>query len=178
MEKILNVYERRNMERSVLKAFAAEGLTQESLSELEQITHIVERVREQIKAQYQNLEPVTMTIAKDEEESKYYVEIRSQRNGLARRTLIDFNLTESPSYGEVMTIIKKVREVGEPPFTTEADGMEMEVPSFSGLVDLILEQGRKKLSIQRYKGLGEMNADRIVGNHNECRESANPPGNG
>ena len=43
MEKILDVFERKNMERSVLKAFAVEGLNPESLASLEQADEIAER---------------------------------------------------------------------------------------------------------------------------------------
>jgi DNA gyrase subunit B len=161
LEKILDVYERKNVERVVLKAFAAEGMNQEILSDYNRTGDIVERVRERIRKLHPELETLVMVVGKDEEESKYFIEVTSQRNGLARRTLIDFDLTESPSYGEIASIIRKVMEVGEPPFTAEIEGSTVEISSYSGLVEVIMEQGRKKLSIQRYKGLGEMNADQL-----------------
>jgi DNA gyrase subunit B len=37
----------------------------------------------------------------------------------------------------------------------------MLVPNFSALLNLITQQGRKKLTVQRYKGLGEMNAEQL-----------------
>lgn len=160
MEKILDVYERKNMERAVLKTFAREELSQESLSEYGSTARIVDRVKERLKSTHPDLE-IEMDIGKDEEESKYYIEVKSQRHGLARLTVVDFDLTESPSFGEIVAITRKVREVGEPPFTAEMNGSTLEVTSFSKLVELFMEQGRKNLSIQRYKGLGEMNADQL-----------------
>jgi DNA gyrase subunit B len=98
---------------------------------------------------------------KDEEESKYYVDVQSRRNGMSRHTRIDFDMTESPSFEEIVSINKRVTLVGEPPFIMQTDERKIEVPSFSKLVELIVENGRRKLAIQRYKGLGEMNADQL-----------------
>lgn len=160
MEKILDVYERKTMERVVLKIFASEGLSQETLAERDRTERIVQVVSERLKSLHSELE-ASMTIGKDEEESTYYVEVRSQRHGLARLTRLDLDLTESPSFREIVAITRRVTEVGEPPFVAETNGTVLEIPTFSKLVDLIMEQGRKNLSIQRYKGLGEMNADQL-----------------
>ena len=100
-------------------------------------------------------------IDKDEEESKYFIEIKSQRNGLQRKTVIDFELTESPSFMEMSAIALKVNNIGDPPFILENEQNEIEIPSLEILVETAVEQGRKKLTIQRYKGLGEMNADQL-----------------
>ncbi len=161
MEKILDVFERKNMERSVLKAFAVEGLNPESLASLEQADEIAERVLKRLETSHSDLMPVSMDIEKDEEESKYYIDVKSRRNGLSHRTLIDFDLTESPSFAEIVSITERVGVLGLLPLTIQMDEKRIEVPSFSGLAELILEHGRKNLSIQRYKGLGEMNAEQL-----------------
>ncbi len=149
------------MERSVLKAFAVEGLNPESLASLEQADEIAERVLKRLETSHSDLMPVSMDIEKDEEESKYYIDVKSRRNGLSHRTLIDFDLTESPSFAEIVSITERVGVLGLLPLTIQMDDKRIEVPSFSGLAELILEHGRKNLSIQRYKGLGEMNAEQL-----------------
>lgn len=160
MEKILDVFERKNMDRAVLKAFVQEGLCQETLADYDRTVQIVEQVTERLKLSHPDLS-VTTSIKQDEEESMYYVEVNSQRHGLTTCTIIDFALTESPSFNEIVSITRKVREIGEPPFLAELNGASQEIHSFARLVELIMEQGRKNLSIQRYKGLGEMNADQL-----------------
>jgi DNA gyrase subunit B len=161
MEKILDVYERKNMERLVIKAFAAQGLSQESLADYERTAGTLEQVKEYIETVYPQLEPLTVRMDQDEERSKYYIRVTSQRNGLTRHTQLDSDFTESPSYQEIVSISNKARAVGEPPFTVEVDKSTSVISSFSELVSLVMEQGRKKLGIQRYKGLGEMNADQL-----------------
>lgn len=161
MEKILDVFERKNMERTVLKAFAKEELNKHSLSESENIQIIIEKVLDRIERFSPEILPVTFDIGKDEEESKYYIDVRSKRDGLTRRTLIDTEFIESPSFGEIVSIIQKVKTLGEPPFIIQTEPGMFEASSFSTMVDTIVDFGRKKLTIQRYKGLGEMNADQL-----------------
>ncbi|MBI5570011.1 MAG: DNA topoisomerase (ATP-hydrolyzing) subunit B [Desulfomonile tiedjei] len=161
IEKILGVFERKKMEKLVLKAFLSEGFDQTYLQDSHRIRELVERVLTRIEIRHADIMPIEVDILKDEEESKYSVAVKSRRDGLINRTLLDVHLAESPSFDELVSMMQKVRVVGEPPFTVEMDDKVIEVPSLSRLVEMVLETGRKKISVQRYKGLGEMNAEQL-----------------
>ncbi len=161
MEKILNLYDRKNMDPVILKSLIMERLTQETLSNYDQCKLLVDRMIERAKLLDTEISIDEVKIDKDEEESKYYIDIKSKRNGVDRHTLADFELTESPSFLEMSAIASKIIAVGEPPFVFENDHNKMEIPTLSMLVETAVELGRKKLTIQRYKGLGEMNADQL-----------------
>jgi len=161
MEKILDMLERKNMERLVLKAFVREGLNRESVSGQDKALDIVNRALPRIETFHPEIMPVTIDIERDEEQSTYYIDVKSRRDGLARRTLMDCELIESPSFAEIVTITHRVQAMGEPPFALRIDNSETEIPSFSDMVHRIVEHGRKKFTIQRYKGLGEMNAEQL-----------------
>lgn len=160
-EKILDLFERKNMDRLVLKTFVREGMDQSSLADKAAATDIVERVARRIEEKYPEIGPVRFDIDMDEEESTYIIHVYTRRNGSRRKTTVDYDMTLSPAFVEVATITNKVTVLGEPPFPVTLDGKIIEVPSVSGLVELITQQGRSKISMQRYKGLGEMNAEQL-----------------
>jgi DNA gyrase subunit B len=161
MEKILDVFERKNMDRTVLKIFVRQGLSTEHLDSAEKAGEIARVVEERIVKYHPEIDTVSAKIDKDEEESKYVIEVKSSRNGLMRHTVVDYEMTESPSFGEICNIMERVSAVGDPPFVLRLDDTKIEVPSLSGLVDLVMDLGQKKISVQRYKGLGEMNAEQL-----------------
>jgi len=161
MEKVLDMFERRGMDRLVLKEFAGEDLSREVFKDQSQLDGITEGVVERIKSKQADMGSISYDIRADEEQSTYYASLETRKNGISRRTLVDSSLAESPSFREIMSITRRVRSFGSPPFYVKGEGSAEEIRSFSALVDRILEIGRKKLSIQRYKGLGEMNADQL-----------------
>ncbi len=161
MEKILGLFDRKNMDPIILKALIMEGLTQETLSNYGDCESLVNGMIKRAVSFDKEISIGDIKIDKDEEESKYYINVKSNRNGRDRSTLADFELTESPSFLEVSAIAAKINTVGEPPFVFENDQNKIEIPTLSMLVETVIELGRKKLTIQRYKGLGEMNADQL-----------------
>ena len=96
-------------------------------------------------------------IYEDEEHGGYGVDLRRQNYKL----LLDANLFVSPEYRELESLYSHIKDLGKAPFKISTKDGEREMASTSDLLGFVLETARKGLSIQRYKGLGEMNPQQL-----------------
>ena len=81
-------------------------------------------------------------------------------NGQTREVRVGDDLVGSPEYKALYATYEEFRELDHPPLTV-VDGSETLVGGREQLLDHILDEGKRGLSIQRYKGLGEMNAEEL-----------------
>jgi DNA gyrase subunit B len=85
-----------------------------------------------------------------------------RRSGLAREHKLPKALFESQPYKELVDAYSKVVGVmGTPPFTITLGEREAEAESFSELRREVLELARHGVTLSRFKGLGEMNAEQL-----------------
>src|SRR5262249_28317180 len=77
-------------------------------------------------------------------------------------SVIDWELVSSPEYQEALSIEQDLTiGVGAPPYAATSGGAEQAIENSEALIDFLDERGKKGISISRYKGLGEMNADEL-----------------
>jgi DNA gyrase subunit B len=98
----------------------------------------------------------------DQDEQYLYVLAIEAKTGLAQTHRIRRELFEAPEYRSFLRVHAGLVEMaGVPPFTVTLGDKSEEALSFEALRDTVLEVARRGISVQRFKGLGEMNAEQL-----------------
>ncbi|HXG65745.1 MAG TPA: toprim domain-containing protein, partial [Blastocatellia bacterium] len=95
----------------------------------------------------------------DEEHGTYEIAIsRARGNG---RVLIDADLATHVEFQKAVQLYGDLQGLSRPPFILSENGSQTTIESRSALLDHIMTAAKKDISIQRYKGLGEMNPEQL-----------------
>jgi DNA gyrase subunit B len=150
-EKTIEWFRRRRRDPMVLRFLLRQGPDKSTFKDRNALAALVEKMRAEIPG------ATFGDIYEDEEHGGFGVEIRRH----SYKVGLDANLLISPEFRELETYYGSVRELGEPPYRIMAKDGPREMATTSQLYGYIFEAARKGLSIQRYKGLGEMNPQQL-----------------
>jgi len=100
-------------------------------------------------------------LVKDEEHNVFELLVQVGENG-PRKVRLGWDLVSSPVFQKALVLWKEIWSRNKPPFTVYENGQETaSVETKEQLLAFLLQEAKKGLSIQRYKGLGEMNPDQL-----------------
>jgi DNA gyrase subunit B len=98
----------------------------------------------------------------DEGDEELRIKAVEARTGLAQTHRIKRTLFDSPEYKTFIKVHAALVELaGTPPFTVTLGDKSEQALSFEALRETVLEVARRGINVQRFKGLGEMNAEQL-----------------
>ncbi|HEV2234125.1 MAG TPA: DNA topoisomerase (ATP-hydrolyzing) subunit B [Terriglobia bacterium] len=113
----------------------------------------IEQVAKELKA-----EGYKTAVKLDEEHNLYTLTYTSESLG---ERVIDWELVSTADYRRLLDLHRRVRIHDKPPFLITSNGDKVNIESREDLLVHVMDLGKKAFTVQRFKGLGEMNPDQL-----------------
>jgi DNA gyrase subunit B len=98
-----------------------------------------------------------------QDETTLLVRVIERRTGFARTLTLRRSLFDSTEYRQLVRVHQQLTDLaGTPAFSVRLGDAHEEPASFDGLREAVMNMVQKGISLQRFKGLGEMNADQLA----------------
>jgi DNA gyrase subunit B len=116
----------------------------------------------ELERRYPDLVPLTVVVDWEKAHGAGRIDVNFRPGASGRTAALDWELAESAEYQELLSIDEDIRSIGPAPYVARiGSGEPISISGSEELEAFIAERGRKGMTITRYKGLGEMNADQL-----------------
>ncbi len=153
--------DRRRDGRIVDAAIQLGDLDQDLLRHHDQVKDQVQRIFEKAQKLHPELEVRLAKIERDEEHGCDALVFQTNVAGAPRETRLDFDYLSGAEWGGLSELHATLAELGPGPYRMVDPDGETEVPDVFAVVEALKQSASQGQSIQRYKGLGEMNPEQL-----------------
>ena len=123
--------------------------TRANFSEQKNLQPVYEALKEQ---------KLETELKREEEHSAWMVTFKDPTH--AERA-INLDLASHAEYRRLRTLAKQIAKFNQPPFTVVRENSRETLPGWRELLNHVKTEGTREVNVQRYKGLGEMNAEQL-----------------
>ncbi len=156
----------RRIDSRVVDAAVSSGVLREAdlRDEANLRQSIAPAVETRLQMLYADMDPITWSVVPDPEHGGFRLLADARHSGVVYQTALDTDLLRSADFQRLAELTAEFAQIGSGPFRVnraeETNGDEIIGPV--ALLRHLLKLGEKGLTIQRYKGLGEMNPDQLA----------------
>jgi DNA gyrase subunit B len=159
IEDLLDRFEKEGRDRNLIRILAGDPtLTDDSFKNEKSLSSIAKRTGVALGEIFSDFE-----IEEDQDHGGFKIVFNLTKNGQIVSSCVNREVFRTPQFADIRSILEQVSIMGEAPYSDK--GEETSAPvileSAKALVDHIVNLGKKGLSVQRYKGLGEMNPEQL-----------------
>ena len=144
----------RRIDPEVLRALLKDP--QVNLATLEAAAESAERLAKTCASELLEIEPKF-----DQKTESYYLLIKRKHHGNERNTYLDVDFLESGDYAQIQQTAQVLLGLLSDGAVIRRKDRERSITEFKQALDWLLEETKKGIGTQRYKGLGEMNPDQL-----------------
>jgi DNA gyrase subunit B len=146
------------MERRLRDSRVVEVLTDPNLK-VDTKTDFADRANLDELARKLQAVKVDAELREDEDHGAWMVFYHDSTNA-EHRISVDLSLT--PEYRKLRVLARAAGKFNHPPFTILKNDNRDTQPTWQGLLSQVKQEGKRDVAVQRYKGLGEMNAEQLA----------------
>ncbi len=162
LDKLLHTLETRFDRDLLVFLLKQEKSLADILSAEAEITKTIDGFKEWVKENpLSGLTDTTHETTKNDEYNNFDLEVTTNKFGYMMQSKFDHETFESTEWKELKSLYESFQDLVLTPIQVTKEEQELTFDSYVDFYKDIIESSKKGIYIQRYKGLGEMNADQL-----------------
>jgi DNA gyrase subunit B len=161
IEAILDKFEREERDREVVRLLAGDpALADRDFRTEADLERVARRTALALGDRV-----IEARVALDPDHGIFKLVFRLRRHDQEQTTCIDRDVLKMPKFLVIKSLLNQVTALGEAPYQVLAEEGEnaspVVLPDMAALIEHVMAAGKKGMTLQRYKGLGEMNPGQL-----------------